>query len=59
MIMNASNSTNGKWCGMFSQQRWAISPASFNRISPFTTWANRHARSRVQTVTKYAPAWQG
>ncbi len=46
-----------KMVGMFSQHRRATSPASFNRISPFATWPNRHARSRVQIVTKYAPGW--
>jgi len=48
MTTAVSNTAWGKWCGMSSQQRWAIWPASFNRISPFTTWPNRHSRSRVQ-----------
>ena len=43
---------------MARQQVVTILPKGFNRISPFTTWPNRYARSRVQIVTKYAPGWQ-
>jgi hypothetical protein len=59
ITMNASNSTNGKWSGVSSQQRRAILPASFKCISPFSTCQNRHARCCVHTVTKYAPAGNG
>jgi hypothetical protein len=55
----SSNTTQEKWWGMACQQAAAMVPKGFNRISPPTISPNRHALSRVQIVTKYAPAWQG
>jgi len=58
-MIASSNTTRGKWCGTACRQAAAISPKGFNRISPSTTWPRRHPRSRVQIVTKYAPAGNG
>jgi hypothetical protein len=50
------NSTRSKWSGIANQHSWARSPVSFILFTPFTTSPNRHSRSHVQMVTKYAPA---
>jgi hypothetical protein len=57
MTTNASNVTSGRITAVRNHSSCAIRPASFNRISPFTTWPNRHSRPCAMMVMKQAPAW--
>ena len=57
MTTNTPAPTPGKRIRSSVHHHLIIHPAALNRIVPLTTDPNRQARSWVQIVTKYAPAW--